>query len=179
MPLTDFLRTAVLLLAGVATMLAALAVLGVGAGADPAVIYVGLGWWALAGVAGLYAGRRTKPSTGIARMVASARSSAALPELEPARVILYRLWSLAVFALVCGGVGLLLPQVPAVGAGYALLVALTWRRQEAAVKAIEGRDGARFYVESGSPFRATKLLRTPGLRKIEPDPAVQPAGAGR
>jgi hypothetical protein len=59
--------------------------------------------------------------------------------------------------------------VPAIGAGYALLVALAWRRQEAAVKAIEGRDGARFYVERGSPFKPTRVVRTPGLRKVEPD----------
>ena len=53
----------------------------------------------------------------------------------------------------------------AVGAGYALLVALAWRTREAAVLAIEERDGVRFYVEPGSMMRPITLVRTPG-----PDP---------
>jgi hypothetical protein len=168
--LTDFLRTAVLLFSGAATLLAALAVVGARADGDVVVLYVGLAWWALTGAVGLWVGRRAEPSAGMARMLASARTSLVLPELEPARVIVNRLWTLALFALVCGVVGLWLPQIPAIGSGYALLVALAWRRQEAAIKAIEGRDGVRFYVERGSPLGATRLLRTPGLRKVEPPP---------
>jgi hypothetical protein len=172
--LTDFVRTAVLLFSSAATLLAALAVVGAQADGDAVVLYVGLGWWAVTGVVGLYLGRRLKPSTGMARMLASARTSVALPELEPARVIVNRLWPLALFALACGVVGLWLPQIPAIGTGYALFVALAWRRQESAIKAVEGRDGVRFYIERGSPVRATKLLRTPGLRKVEPDPEAAP-----
>jgi hypothetical protein len=167
--LTDFMRTAVLLFGAAASLLAALAVVGASGDADILVLYVGLAWWAVAAMAGGWLGRRTHPSPGISRMLSGARTSLAIPELEPARVIVYRLWALAVFALACGGLGVLLPQVPAIGAGYALLVALAWRRQEAAVKAIEGRDGARFYVERGSPFKPTRVVRTPGLRKVEPD----------
>ncbi len=181
MLLIDFLRTAVLLFAAVATLLAALAVVGASAGGDAVVLFVGLGWWAVSAIAGFWLGRRGEPSPGIARMLASARSSLALPELEPARVIWSRLWTLALFALACGGLGLLLPQLPAIGSGYALLLALAWRRQDAAVKAIEGRDGVRFYVERGSPFKATRLVRTPGLRRVEPatEPAARQAGTAR
>jgi hypothetical protein len=168
--LTDFLRTAVLLFSSAATLLAALAVVGAQAGGDVVALYVGLGWWALTGAVGLYLGRRLEPSAGMARLLASARTSLVLPELEPARVIVNRLWALALFAAVCGVIGLWLPQIPAIGSGYALVVALAWRKQESAVKAIEGRDGVRFYIERGSPLGATKLLRTPGLRKVEPDP---------
>jgi hypothetical protein len=59
------------------------------------------------------------------------------------------------------------PQVPAAAAGYALLVALMWRKQAAAVLAVEGRDGARFYVDRTSAFKPTRLLRTPGFRRFE------------
>ena len=45
-----------------------------------------------------------------------------------------------------------------------------WRRQSAAVAAIEGRDGVEFWFERSSPFGPPKLLRLPGLRKIEPVP---------
>ena len=179
MLLTDFLRTTVLLSGAAASLLAALAVVGASADGDALVLYVGVAWWAVAALAGGWIGRRSEPSPGISRMLSGAQTSPAIPELEPARVIVYRLWPLAVFALVCGGLGILLPQVPAIGSGYALLVALAWRRQEAAVRAIEGRDGARFYVERSSPFRPTRVVRTPGLRKFERDlePAQQASGA--
>ena len=39
---------------------------------------------------------------------------------------------------------------------------------QAAVEAIEGRDGVRFYVEHTSPFKPTRLIRTPGFRRVEP-----------
>ena len=43
----------------------------------------------------------------------------------------------------------------------------------AAVAAIEGRDGVEFWFDRSSPFGPPKLLRLPGMRKIEP-----PAYAG-
>ena len=62
----------------------------------------------------------------------------------------------------------------AVGAGYALLVALAWRRREAAVPAIEDRDGVRFYVEPGSALRPIELVRTPGLGRDRMPPGHPP-----
>ena len=53
-------------------------------------------------------------------------------------------------------------------AGYVIAAALAWRKQSAAVEAIEGRDGVRFYVEQTSPFKPTRLIRTPGFRRVEP-----------
>ena len=38
-----------------------------------------------------------------------------------------------------------------------------WRRQEAAVAAIEERDGVRFYVDRTSPLSPIQLIRTPGF----------------
>ncbi len=167
MRLTDFLRTAVLLTAASATSLAVVAVFGASAEDNTLLLYVAVGWWALAGVAGFVIGFRPEPSRGIGRMLAAARATHVLPELEPGRVVVTRLWPVAAFTLVCGLFAFFLPQVPAIGCGYALVVALAWRRQEGAVTAIEDRDGARFYVERGSPFGPTTLVRTPGLRKVE------------
>ncbi len=90
-----------------------------------------------------------------------------LPELEPGAVIFNRLWPLGVLALGSGAIGVFLPQVPAVATGYCLLVALLWRKQSAAVAAVEGRDGVEFWFDRSSPFGAPKLLRLPGLRKIQ------------
>ena len=67
-----------------------------------------------------------------------------------------------------GGVGWVGTRPSAFGHGYG--IALTWRKQASGVQAIEDRDGARFYFDRSSPFGAPKLVRTPGLRKIEPTP---------
>jgi hypothetical protein len=164
----DFLRTSVLLFAGAATVLAAVAIAGAGAKDDRTLVYVALGWWALAAAAGLWLGRRAEVTEGIGRALAGARTQSALPELEPGAILCNRLWALAVFTVGSGAVAFLVPQVPGIAAGYVIAAALAWRKQSAAVEAIEGRDGVRFYVEHTSPFRPTRLIRTPGFRRVEP-----------
>ena len=62
-----------------------------------------------------------------------------------------------------GRAGRVAPQIGGIAAGFAIIWALAWRRQEAAVAAIEERDGVRFYIEQTSPFKAIKLIRTPGF----------------
>jgi hypothetical protein len=60
------------------------------------------------------------------------------------------------------------PQVPAIAAGFALIWALYWRRQDGAVTAIEERDGVAFFVERTAPHKPMQLLRTPGFRRVAP-----------
>jgi hypothetical protein len=176
----DFLRISVLLFGGAATALAAVSVIGTARADDGVLLGVALAWWVAAALIGLWLGRRPMATPGIGRLLASARSTTSLPELEPGAVLFNRLWPLAVVAVAAGAVGFFLPQVPAVAAGYALLAALTWRRQSSAVAAIEERDGAQFWFDRSSPFGAPRLLRLPGLRKIEPQPASPNAsGADR
>ena len=171
MRFVDFLRTAVLLFGAAGTALAVAAIAGATREDDTLALAVAVGWWTLAVAGGLWLGRRLAPTPGIGRLLAAARSTNTLPEVEPGSVIFNRLWPLGVFTLVSGGLAFLVPQVPAIAAGYAIAVALTWRRQAAAVQAIEDRDGVRFYFDKTSPFGAPKLIRTPGLRKVEPLPA--------
>ena len=86
-----------------------------------------------------------------------------------------RLWPIGAFALLVGVAGWFAPQVAAIGAGYAILIALAWRGRENAVAAIEERDGVRFYVEPSSAFEPVKLIRTPGLyRDRAPTPKPPP-----
>ena len=164
----DFLRTAVLLFAGSATALAIVALAGANLRDDTTLIYVALGWWGLAAATGIVLGRRSRPSRAISRLLASARTTPMLPELEPGAVLFNRLWTLAVFTIGSGALAFWLPQVPAIAAGYAILAALAWRKQSGAVAAVEERDGVRFYVERSSPFKPTRLIRTPGFRRFEP-----------
>lgn len=172
----DFLRNAVLLFGAAATALAAVTVVGGSRDDDDALLLFSLAWWLVATVAGLWLGRRPRLTPGIARLLASARKTNTLPELEPGAVLFNRLWPLAVLSIAAGAVGFFFPQVPAVAAGYALMVALWWRRQALAVEAIEGRDGAEFWFDRTSPFGPPQLLRLPGMRKIEPEPELSSPG---
>ena len=178
MRFTDFLKTAVLLFGAAATALAVVAIAGANARDDRTLVYIALGWWIVSCAVGLWLGRRSAVSPAIGRLISSARTTPVLPELEPGTALFNRLWPLAVFTVVAGGAAFLVPQVPAVGTGYALIVALAWRRQAPAVAAIEERDGVRLYIERTSPFKPTRLLRTPGFRKVEPT-AELAGGRGR
>jgi hypothetical protein len=161
---TEFLRMTVLLSAGAATALAAVTLAALANDGDALVVPVVAGWWVIAGILGLGLGRRAETSPPIASLLASARTQTMLPELNPGRTLINRLWPLLLSTIGAGALAFVLPQAPAVAAGFALIWALAWRRQSSAVTAIEERDGARFYVERTSPLQAIKLVRTPGFR---------------
>jgi hypothetical protein len=162
---TDLLRLTVLLVAGLATALGGVAVVAANAADDSLTLIVTGVWWAVAFVAGILLGRPERASDSVAEVLASARTITSLPETSANRIALGRLWPLGVFAIVAGGLTAIFPSVPAIGSGYALLVALMWRNREAAVTGVEDRDGVRFYVEPSSPFEPLRLVRTPGLRR--------------
>jgi hypothetical protein len=160
----DFLRTTVLLSAGAATSLATVTVLASGASSEKSLTLIAVGWWVLAVAIGLRLGRRAQTNPPIARLLASAKASTTLPEHHPSAILLNRLWPLLLFTLVAGGLAFLAPQIPGIGAGFAIIWALAWRRQDAAVAAIEERDGAGFYVRRTSPLQPIALVRTPGFK---------------
>ncbi len=164
MRFVDFLRTTVLLSAGAATALGAICVLAGAADSNRLVVIVAVGWWLVATLIGLRLGRRGEASPPIARLLAGAQSSSTLPEHRPSAIIVNRLWPLVVFTILSGGLAFLAPQIPGIAAGFAIIWALAWRRQDAAVAAIEERDGASFYVRRTSPLKPMALLRTPGFK---------------
>jgi hypothetical protein len=160
----EFLRTTVLISAAAATLLGVITLAGANSTGNDLVVPIAAGWWVLTAVAGAWIGRRATASSAIASLLANARTQASLPELHPARTVLNRLWPVVVLTVGAGAVAFVLPQVPAIVAGGPILCALAWRRQAAAVTAIEERDGARFYIERTSPFQPIRLVRTPGFR---------------
>jgi hypothetical protein len=178
MPFTDFLKATVLTSAAAATLLAAITVAVAGSHDDPLLVPFSAGWWILAAALGAMLGRRAETSPPIARLLAGARSTKALPEVHPTRILFNRLWPLLLCTVVAGGLALVLPQIAAIATGFAIIWALSWRRQDAAVTAIEERDGIRYYVERTSPLKPIQLLRTPGFKAsawqfedAEPTPA--------
>lgn len=179
MRFTDFLKATVLISAAAGTVLAAVTVVGAGGGGDTVVIVFGVAWWIVSAAIGVWLGRQTRVTEAIARLLAGARTSRALPELTPGRTLLNRLWPLLLMTVVAGALAFLYPQVPATAAGFAIVGALAWRRQEPAVAAIEDRDGARFYLERTSPLRPIQLLRTPGFKTNLYELADEAGASGR
>jgi hypothetical protein len=159
----DFLRATVLLSAASATLLAALTVVGLGREtSNDTAAFVCAGWWALSSLIGVWLGRRAQTSPPIARLLATARSQTLLPEQHPGRTLLNRLWPLLLSTIVAAVASVFYAQVAGIAAGFGVIWALGWRRQEQAVSAIEERDAVRFYVDSTSPLRPIQLVRTPG-----------------
>jgi hypothetical protein len=168
MPFSELLRITVLLIAGVATALGALAVLVTQAEDSTFAAIVGGAWWLIATFSGLILGTPARAAEAIAPALSDARTATSLPDESDARIAFMRLWPIGAFGVVCGVAGVFLPQIAAIGSGYAILIALLWRRREDAVLAIEDRDGVRFYVEPSSAFEPLRLVRTPGLYRDRP-----------
>jgi hypothetical protein len=170
----DLLRGTVLLIGVEATGLAVVAALTINAAADDVLAILTLVWWAAGFSLGIHYGGPERAADALRDPLSRARTSTTLPAEPSMRTALARLWPIALFAIVAGALGVIWPQVPAIATGWALFVALAWRKREAAVTAIEERDGVCFYVEQGSAFEPVKLIRTPGLRRDRPPSAHPP-----
>jgi hypothetical protein len=163
MPFVDLLRVTVLLVGAVATALGAIAVLVAAQSGEHTPLLVAGGWWLVAAIGGVWLGRPARTADQMRRVLAGARTTTALPPESPGRIAFSRLWPVGAFAVVAGGLAAVAPQIAAIGAGYAFGFALAWRHREAAVTAIEERDGVRFFVEPSSALSPLRLVRTPGL----------------
>ena len=168
MRFVDLLKTTVLASAASATVLGAIAVLGAANAQETTPLFFAAGWWMVAGMIGAYLGRRAETTPPIARLLAGARTASQLPEQRPGTMMLNRLWPLFALTVAACALAVVAPQIPAIAAGFTVIWALSWRRQEAAVTAIEERDGVQFYVERTSPLRPIQLVRVPGFRRIAP-----------
>ena len=161
----DLIRATVLSTAAGGSALGAIAIL-VSAGSDDRLsLLVCACWWPLALITGLWLGRPKRAAEAMRPLLGRSRTSTELPTDRPERIALARLWPIGAFTLVAGIAGVFFPGVAAIGAGYGLAVAMSWRGRERAVHAIEGRDGVRFYVETGSTFEPVSLVRSPGLKR--------------
>ena len=164
MPYTDLLRVTVFITGAEATALGAITALAAGRDGDSRTVIVAAVWWALSLAIGFYLGRPKRAADDMRDVLARARTATSLPPEAPARIAVARLWPIGATAIAAGVLGLFFPGVAAIGAGYALIVSLAWHTREAAVLAIEQRDGTKFYVVPNSALRPVELVRTPGLR---------------
>lgn len=149
-------------------MLAIVTVIAATGERDDTLVLIGAGWWVAASIIGVLLGRRGQVTAQIGRLLADAKVATMMPEHRPGAVVVNRLWPLLLSTVAAGAVGFVFPQVPAVACGFAVIWSLAWRRQDAAVLAVEERDGVTFYVERTSPIRPMRLVRTPGFRREVP-----------
>ena len=161
----DLIRGSVLTTAGAASALGAVAILVAGNTDDRLTLLVCAVWWPLALVIGLFLGRPARSRQAMSHILSQARTATELPTNNPSTIAISRLWPIVAFAVVAGVLGIFFPGVAAVGAGYGIAVAMSWRGREGAVTAIEHRDGVRFFVERGSAVEPVRLVRSPGLRR--------------
>jgi hypothetical protein len=168
MRFVDFLRATVLLSGGAATMLGVLTLAAATHDGDDQAVFIAVGWWVLATLAGTWIGRRHEVNPPIARLLADARAGTMMPEVRPGATMANRLWPLILVVVMAGALAFVGPQIPAIATGFTIIWALAWRRQEHAVQAIEERDGVTFYLERTSPVRPIQLIRLPGFRRERP-----------
>ena len=165
MRFVDLLKTTVLLSAGTATVLGVITVVQANALDDTTLVLFAAGWWVASVAAGAWLGRHTRPTPGVERSLREARTETSLPDTGTGRLLVSRLWPLLLAGLAAAAASFWFPQVAAVATGFGIIWALGWRRQDAAVTAIEQRDGVLFFVARSPAFGPVKLVRTPGLRR--------------
>ena len=164
MPFTDLLRVTVFVTGAEATVLGAITALGASREGDSTVVLVAAAWWLVSLAIGWWLGRPARAAEDMRDPLARAKTATSLPPESPAMIAIGRLWPIVLTALAAGVLGLFFPGVAVIGAGYALIVSLAWHTREAAVLAIEQRDGVKFYVVPTNALRPVRLVRTPGLR---------------
>lgn len=174
MRFTDLLRAGVLLSAASATVLATGSVLFGIVDGDQEIVLLCTIWWLMAatGAQIIATNRAGKTTRAVGRLLADARPQRMQVEPRPGRTVANRLWPLGLltFAALVGTTAFG-PQVAGLGAGFPIVWAMLWRNQEAAVKAVEERDGVAFHVEPTSPVKPITLVRGPGLRRDLPQNA--------
>jgi hypothetical protein len=168
MRFVDFLRSTVLLSAGAATTLGVLTLVAATRDQDDQVALYATGWWVAATLIGTWVGRRNEINPPIARLLADAKAATMMPDVRPGATMVNRLWPMLLAVIVAGALTFLGPQIPGIAAGFTIIWALAWRRQESAVSAIEERDGVTFFIEKTSPLRPIQLMRLPGFRRERP-----------
>lgn len=175
MPFTDLLRTGWLMSGVSATLLMIVTMIFGSVDLQQEIVILASIWWVFAATGALWVVARHggRPSRSVERLMADARPLRAYPEPRIGRIVLGRLWPLVLVTLLATvGAALLGAQVSGISAAFPVVWAVLWRAQELAVKAMEDRDGARFYVEPTGPFAPIKLVRGPGLRRDDLKPEV-------
>lgn len=160
---TDYLRSSVMLIGSAAF---ALIVISAGAIARDGGLFLtvfGAAWLIIATIIGIWLGHSDQVMESIRTILSASRPEPIFPKVEPAALLLSRLWPVLSVSLVAAVVSVWFPQLAVAAAGYGLLWAVAWRRQASAVEAIEERDAVHFWIVRNSPLKPPKLVRVPAM----------------
>jgi hypothetical protein len=158
----DYLHTSVLMIGSSALALILIAAGSLGVASEAMIILSGA-WLAIAVVVGLWIGRGASIQEPVRALLSRSRPEPMFPTIEPAAVLLSRLWPVLAITLVAAISCYWFPQLAVAAAGYGLLWALAWRKQSDAVLAIEERDAVHFWIVRSSPIKPPKLVRVPAM----------------
>lgn len=158
----DYLHTSVLMIGSSALALILIAAGSMGT-AGRTMIILSAGWIVVAIIVGLWIGRGASIQEPVRLMLSKSRPEPIFPTIEPAAVLLARLWPVLAITLVAAVASYWYPQLAVAAAGYGLLWALAWRKQSDAVLAIEERDAVHFWIVRSSPIKPPKLVRVPAM----------------
>src|SRR5947207_13898203 len=109
----DLLRVTVLLIGGAATALGVVSVVAANQDANTTTLILAGGWWPVAAALGFMFGASTRAGEAMSRALASARTATSLPTASPGRIAFSRLWPIAAFDVIVGGLAWVVPQVAA------------------------------------------------------------------
>lgn len=160
---SDFLRASVLLLGSAAIALLIVAASALARDGSSRTAILGGIWITLAMLVGWWLGRKDQVMDSLATLLSRSRPEPVFPKIEPAAVLLGRLWPVLAIVIVAALLTVWFTQLAIAAAGYGLLWAIAWRKQAMAVEAIEDRDAVHFWIVRSSPWHPPKLVRVPSM----------------
>lgn len=160
---SDFLRASVLLLGSAAIALIIVAASALARDGSTRTAILGGIWILLAMLVGWWLGRKDQVMESLGTLLSRSRPEPVFPKIEPAAVLLGRLWPVLVIVIVSALLTVWFTQLAVAAAGYGLLWAIAWRKQAMAVEAIEDRDAVHFWIVRSSPWHPPKLVRVPAM----------------
>lgn len=163
MRFSDYLRASVLLVGS-----AAFALLLVAAGfilreGSASLIAFSAAWIGVSVLIGVWLGRRDQVMESTGHLLSRSRPEPVFPKIEPAALLMSRLWPVLVIAIFAALAAVFYPQLAVAASGCGVIWSLAWRKQAMAVEAIEDRDAVHFWIVKNGTFKPPKLVRVPAI----------------
>ena len=138
--------------------------IAVGGEPSSTIVIVALAWWAISIILGFWLGRPERAREDMRDVLAKAKMATSLPSESPNRIAAATPLADRRDRDHRRRPRPLLPRRRDHRRRLRPDVSLACHTREAAVQAIEERDGVRFFVVPSPAFKPIELVRTPGLR---------------
>lgn len=160
---SDFLRASVLLVGSAAFALLVVAASFIAREGSPSLIAFSAIWIGISVFVGVWLGRRDQVMESTRQLLSRSRPEPVFPKIEPAALLMQRLWPVLVIAIVAALVAVFFAQLAVAACGCGVIWSLAWRKQAMAVEAIEDRDAVHFWIVKSGTFKPPKLVRVPAM----------------